>query len=181
MNRRVWSVGVVVVLSTAALAAQGAPNLIGTWTVDRDKTAAANPPPAGGGARRGGSMSVGGVGAVGGGGAAPPQWVITQTAAALTIVRQLPDGSAQKFVYALDGTESVNVNGRTTQKTKSTVAGGKILTTGTQIISTDSGEVTSQLKETRWLEKDGAMFVETTRTVEGTGSRTTTQVFAKAK
>ena len=114
------------------------------------------------------------------GGAAPPEWVITQTPAALTIVRALPDGTQQKFVYKLDGSESVNVNGRTTQKTRTTVAGGRLTTVGSQSVTTDQGDVLSEIKEVRWLEKDGSMVVEMTRTVNES-VRTTTQVFAKKK
>jgi len=114
------------------------------------------------------------------GGAANLEWVITQTAAALTLTRSMADGSLQKLIYKLDGSESVNVNGRTTQTTKTTVAAGKITTVGTQVVKTDQGDVTSQIKEVRSLDKDGAMVVETTRTIDG-GSRTTTQVFVKKK
>jgi hypothetical protein len=120
----------------------------------------------------------GGTALVGGGSAAPPEFVITQTTAALTIVRALPDGESQKYVYALDGSESVNVNGRTTQKTRSTAAGGKITTVGTQTVTMTSGDVSSEIREVRSLDKDGTMVVELTRTVSG-NSRTTTQVFRK--
>ena len=114
----------------------------------------------------GGSAVAGGIS----GGGVPAPWVITQTAAALTIVRAMPDGTQQKFVYKLDGSESVNVNGRSTQKTKSVVAGGKITTTGTQTVATDQGDITSQLKEVRSLDKDGAMIVEKRRHGPHTGS-----------
>jgi hypothetical protein len=176
-------IAAVVVLSSAVLTAQSVPNLSGTWTIDRDKTAAmapAAPAASGGGARASGGAVVGGIGAVAAGGAAPPEWVITQTPAALTIVRALPDGTQQKFVYKLDGSESVNVNGRTTQKTRTTVAGGRLTTVGSQSVTTDQGDVLSEIKEVRWLEKDGSMVVEMTRTVNES-VRTTTQVFAKKK
>ena len=164
-----------VLLMTVVVAAQAAPNLSGTWVVDSDRTAALRPAPAAGGGGGGGGMV-----AMGGASGAPPEWVITQTAAALTIVRALADGTQQKHVYKLDGSESVNVNGRTTQKSKSTVAGGKVTTVGTQTVATDQGEVSSEFKEVRSLDKDGAMVVEMTRTANGS-ARTTTTVFAKKK
>ena len=172
----------VVMLSSAVLTAQSVPNFSGTWTVDRDKTAAMSPAPSGApaGARASGGAVAGGIGAVGAGGGAAPEWVITQTPAALTIVRALPDGAQQKYVYKLDGSESVNVNGRTTQKTRTTVAGGRLTTIGSQTVTTDQGDVLSEIKEVRWLEKDGSMIVEMTRTVNES-ARTTTQVFAKKK
>ena len=173
---------------TVATIAQGTPNLSGTWTLDRDKTAAASPAPpasssAGGGrVTTGGGMASASVGAVGSmGAAASMDWVITQTLSELTVTRALADGSTQKLVYKLDGSESVNVNGRTTQTTKTTVAAGKITTTGTQVVKTDQGDITSQIREVRSLDKDGAMVVETTRTFDESGSRTTTQVFVKKK
>ena len=170
-----------IVLTAAIVGAQGSPNLSGTWVIDRDKTAALSPAQRGGGASLGGGATAGGVAAVGGVGGAPPSWVITQTPAALTIVRSLPDGIEQRWVYKLDGSESINVNGRSTQKTRSTVAGGRISTAGTQTVTTGDGDVTSQIKEVRWLDKDGSMIVETTRSVEGSGARTTTQAFARQK
>ena len=168
-------IGAVLILSSAVSTAQSVPNFSGTWTIDRDKTAARSPaPPASAGA------VAGGIAAVGAGGGATPEWVITQTPAALTIVRALPDGTQQKYVYKLDGSESVNVNGRTTQKTRTTVTAGRLTTTGSQTVTSDQGDVLSELKELRWLEKDGSMVVELTRTVNES-SRTTTQVFAKKK
>ena len=169
-------------LSSAVLTAQSVPNFSGTWTIDRDKTAALSPATGAGGGATGGARgaSGGAVATLGAGGGTTPEWVITQTAAALTIVRALPDGTQQKYVYKLDGTESVNVNGRTTQKTRSTVAGGRVTTTGTQTVSTEQGDVSSQLEEVRSLAKDGSMLVETTRTVNG-NSRTVTQVFSRRK
>jgi hypothetical protein len=182
MRTRVMSV-VVAAMWTVGVAAQSAPNFSGTWTLDRDKTAAASPPPASGNAG-GGRVSAGGgmvSGAVGAASAAT-EWVITQTSAALTLTRAVvADGSTQKLVYKLDGSESVNVNGRTTQTTKTTVAAGKITTTGTQTVKTDQGDITSEIKEVRSLDKDGAMVVETTRTFGDSGSRTTTQVYVKKK
>jgi len=168
-----WTVGII---------AQGTPNLSGTWTLDPVKTAAASPaPPSGAGSGRvntgGGIVSAGAVGAAG----AAAEWVIAQTATALTLTRALADGSTQKLVYKLDGSESVNVNGRTTQTTKTTASAGKITTTGTQVVKTDQGDITSQITEVRSLDKDGAMVVETTRTFDESGSRTTTQVFVKRK
>jgi hypothetical protein len=184
---RVCAIAASLVLYSVFLGAQ-APNMSGTWVVDRDKTIALMPAPAGGGT--GGSVTAGGVGngvrAGGGGGGAmvggggTPEWTITQTAAALTIVRPGPDGCEQKIVYKLDGSESVNVNGRVTQKTKTTVAGGKIVTTGTQTVATDQGDVTSDFKEVRSLDKEGAMIVETTRVVNGNARTVTTAHKKKA-
>jgi hypothetical protein len=179
-----------VVVSAATAAAQAVPNLSGTWALDREKTAAVAPA----GGAMGGRSAIGSASATatasprggatamtGGGAGGAAEWTITQTAAALTITRGLPDGSTQRLVYKLDGSESVGAYGRVTQKTRTTVAGGKFTTTGTQTVNTDQGDLTSQFKEVRWLDKDGSMVVEMTRLVEGSGSRTITTVLTKKK
>lgn len=75
----------------------------GTWTLDTEATTAANPtPPAGGG---GGRMGGGG-----GRGMAGPM-TIKQTADALTIERQGPNGPIST-VYKLDGSEFEVTQGR---------------------------------------------------------------------
>jgi hypothetical protein len=190
-----------IVLALGIVAAQSAPSLAGTWVLDREKTAALSPAGGAGGqgagARSsgagasvgavsgggGGVASFGGGGGVGGGGGrmsggATPEWTIAQTAATLTITRVLPDGTTQTLVHKLDGSESVNVNGRTTFTSRTTVSGGKFTTSGTQVVKTDQGDVTSSLKEVRWIDKDGSLVVETTRTVDGS-SRASTSVLVR--
>jgi len=180
MRRRIACLAAVA-MGTVGIIAQDTPNLSGTWTFDRAKTAAASPAPpvssAGGGRVTTGGGMAGAVGAAG----AVADWVITQTAAVLTLTRVVADGSTQKLVYKLDGSESVNVNGRVTQTTKTAAHAGKITTTGTSVVKTDQGDITSQITEVRSLDKDGAMVVETTRAFDESGSRTTTQVFVKRK
>lgn len=170
---------VVFVSVAAAMSAQAVPDFAGRWTIDSDRTAALSPPRSGSAAGSTGGGG-GGIAAVGSGGSGPAEWVITQTSAALTIVRALPNGTEQKYVYKLDGSESVNVNGRTTQKSRTTVSNGRLVTAGTQTVTTDQGELSSEFKEARWLDKDASMIVETTRTANGT-SRVVTQAFRKSK
>jgi hypothetical protein len=112
-------------------------------------------------------------------GGAAPEWTVTQTAAAVTIVRPFPDGSGeQKFVYKLTG-ESVNTNGRTTQTTRSRWDAGKLVTEGTQVTTTDQGTVNGTFKEVRSLDKDGSMHVETTRSINGGSPSTSVSVLSK--
>jgi hypothetical protein len=186
---RDWSqrvaAGVAGVVTAASLVlAQNTPDFSGTWEVNKDKTAASGPTtgPRGGMAR--GSTPGGRVATATASGqpaAAPQPWVLTQTETALTIVRDLGDGSTRKWVYRLDRSESVNTVGRTTTTTRSRWDGGKLVTEGRQVIRTEQGDVSGTFKETRWLDKEGAMHVETTRALEGRAPGTTYLVLEKKK
>jgi hypothetical protein len=173
------------VVMTGALAAQSSANFSGTWTPDREKTLAAMAALSPQGAPRGNAPSAGGARMGGGGGmvatsgpATPPEWTITQTPSAVTIVRPLPDGTEQKYVYHLSG-PSVNANARTTLTTTSHWDGAKLITEGKQVTTTDQGGVEGTFKESRWLDKDGAMHVETSRIINGGSPTTSVQVLAK--
>src|SRR6186713_87311 len=95
------------VLATAGLFAQGKANFSGSWTVDAEKTAAANPaPPAGGGGGGGGRAGGGG----GGGGQAGPM-TVKQDATSLSVERQGQNGP-QTTVYKLDGSKQTVTMGQ---------------------------------------------------------------------
>lgn len=177
-----------IALSTAALSAQTKPNLAGTWDVNSEKTAAARAAaapaaPAAGGAMRGGGGGVmsGGGGNLMSAGGAPMPYVIAHTPQSLTITRDLGDGSTQKWVYKLDGSESVNVNARTTLTTKSAFVGDKLITEGKQTTKTEQAEMAGTFKEVRWIDKDGSMHVETTRSINGGATTTSYLVLDKKK
>ena len=99
------------------LAARQAPDFSGAWVLASSQSGNPGARAGGGGMGGGGGMS-GGARAAGGGGsitpaagnAQPPEFVITQTARTLTIERTAP--SPAKWVYNLDGSESVNTIGR---------------------------------------------------------------------
>lgn len=176
MKLRTLFVAMGCLVMTSAVFAQTTANLAGTWVTDNDKTAAAraamDAPAAGGSlAPRGGGGGGSWMGSITAGGpTATPEWTVTQTAASVLIVRPLPDGTSQRFDYKLNGT-SVNVNGRATLTSTSKWEAGKLVTEGTQVTATDQGEIKTTLKEVRWLDKDGAMHVETTRTINGEPTR----------
>lgn len=140
--------------ASVALLAQTAttPNLSGTWVI---KTSA---PPRG-------TMVA--------------EWTITQTTGALVITHALAGGAVQKFIYKLDGSERVNINGRTTLTTKSRWEAGALVTTGTQSQATDAAAIKSTFKETRRLDKDGTMAVETVRQLGTAAPSTTRQTFVR--
>jgi hypothetical protein len=170
------------VLSTS-LAAQTHPDLSGDWVLNRDKTAAVTD------AHRSSSSSTpsasvsgggggGGVAMMGQGPVAPPEYLITLTAASITVDR-VAVTTPQKYVYKLDGSDSVNAVGPTTSKTKTHWDGARLVTEGTRSVTTSQGDVSSLFKEVRSLDKDGAMIVEQTRQSQNQEPLTTYQVFVR--
>jgi hypothetical protein len=149
MQRKLALTAVLAVALAITGYAQKKPDFSGSWTVDQAATDAANPAPAGGGA--------GGGGARGGGrgmGAGP--MTIKQTADALTIERQGPNG-AMSTVYKLDGTESEITMGRGTVKAKAKVEGDKIVIEQTRT-GQDGTPVTSTI--TYSMDDKGMLWVE---------------------
>ena len=123
-----------------------------------------------------GAASGGGARMGGGGGRIAPM-NITQTATSLTIERAV-GSNTQTYVHTFDGKDNVNVNGRMTSKTRSRWDGARLVTEGTQVFSSDAGEMTMTVREVRSLPSDGTLVVESERTAEGnkTSSR---QVYKK--
>ena len=87
----------MMLLLSSSVFAQGKPNFAGTWTVDAEKTAAANPAPAGGGGGGGGRAGGGGRG----GGQAGPM-TVKQDATTLSVTREGQNGP-MTTTYTLDG------------------------------------------------------------------------------
>jgi hypothetical protein len=170
MKRVIASATAVVLLAGIAAAQPGRPDFSGEWEMDVDRTRAANQ------ARRGGGATMG-AGAMGASTAArtggPPSVNavrITQTTTTLTIER-VAGQVWPKTVYRLDGAESTNVNGSSTQKLRSRWDGPRLVTEGTSEtkFSDGSGSMSSTVKEVRWIDKDGTLVVETTRTITNSG------------
>ncbi|HET9372651.1 MAG TPA: hypothetical protein VFO19_20450 [Vicinamibacterales bacterium] len=180
-----------------AAPAQTGANFAGTWAMERSATGGGSSGSGGamgGGAVAGGMSGGGGAGAAstgasngmraGGGsisaaGGGSLELVVTQTATALTMERRFPGVESQTTTYKLDGSESINTTGRATLKTKSRWEGAKLVTEGTQVVKTEQAEIKGTIKETRWLEKDGTMVVETVRQIDGGAASTITQTFKK--
>ena len=156
----------VCLLWSVPAGAQAKPDFSGTWV--EDETARKVSPPA---SNSGGAKSL----------ALPPSdTVIRHTPAALTIERTFMS-STIRYVYALDGTESVNHNGANTQTTRSRWDGGKLITEGTSYSSTSQGEFTWRYREVRWLDAKRAMVVETTNTDEAGKTSMVTCVFRQKR
>jgi hypothetical protein len=143
-----YTLRVVAFILTAATAAaaQTAPDFSGTWKLDAARTVKANPA-----------------------GALMPSdtpFTIRQTAAAIIIERQTERGLA-RTTFALDGAESRNMSIPFTIRTKSRWDGPRLIIEGTQAHIENAGhDVPTPYREVRWIERDGAMVVEITRTMQ---------------
>lgn len=104
---------------------------------------------------------------------------IRQTGEAITIEELASDGT-WRIIYRLDGSESTNVHEAVTLRTRSRWENGRLVTEGTQAVSTGQGDVTARFLELRWMSAEGAMIVETTRTVSGRDPTTSRAEYAKA-
>lgn len=146
--------------------AQAHPDFSGTWVEDESARKTTNPAPNSG---RSGGKSM----------ALPPMdLVVTQTAAALTSERKFMS-QVIRYVYQLDGKESVNRNGANTLTTKSAWDGQKLVTDGTSFSVTSAGESLWIVKESRWLDKSGAMVTETSYKDEAGKVNVVTQVYRR--
>jgi hypothetical protein len=153
------------VLSTSSLpAAQTHPNFSGTWVEDESARQTTWPVPDANAPK---SRPL-----------PRADLVVTQTGATLTTERKFMQ-SAVRYVYNLDGSESVNKNGANTMTTKSTWDGQKLATQGTSFSVTSAGESLWIVKETRWLDKSGAMVTETTHKDEEGKVNVVTSVYRK--
>ena len=161
MKRAIFS-GILAVLFTAGVMAQAKADFSGTWTLDPEKSVMGN---RGGGGGRGGGM------------AAP--LTITVEGAKMSISRTMgQSGNTVTTVYLLDGTESKNSQpgrrgGEPTEVIyKSKWDGAKLVTTITNPRGTST--------ETRWIDADGTMVVETERTNQDGEKVVTKLVYKKS-
>lgn len=150
-----------VAFSATAAAAQK-PDFSGKWTVDTEKTQAANPGQPGGGGPPGGGMG-------GGRGFGAGPMTVKQDAATLTTERETPNG-VMSTVYKLDGTETVTTTQRGEQKNKAAWEGSTLVITTTRP-GMDGGTMTSK---TVWaLEGNYLVQTMTMQTPNGEMTRKT--------
>ena len=177
MRTSLARVVVVAVLSggVAAMAAHAAANFSGAWVTESSSSA--------GGANTAGAM----VSARGGTTAGswsrsegPIEERLVQTAETLTVERRA-GGGRQKYVYKLDGTESVNVNARSTRTTKSHWDGEALVTEGRESTASTRTTIVNAFREVRTIDNTGAMLVEATRQFEGSGQTVTALTLVKKK
>ena len=163
--KRTMVAAIVAVVFAAGLIAQTRPGFAGTWTLDAEKSVM----PQGRGAGMGGGRQ----GGMGGG-----PVTITVEGQKMSVTRAMgPSGNTMTTVYRLDGTASTNTmagrgaGGPMEFVFTSTWNGAKLVTT----IAGPRGPST----ETRWIDADGTMVVETTRTNPQGESVTTKLVYKK--
>jgi hypothetical protein len=153
--------------------AQAKPNFAGSWTVDQDKTTAANPAPAGGGGGGGGARGGGGAGGGGGRGGAQGPMVIKQDATTLSIERQGANGPTTT-TYTLDGKPHKVTMGQTEADVTAKIVGSTIEIETTR----DMGNGPTTTKQI-WS-MDGEWLVSSsTQPPRGGGEATTRKTYYK--
>jgi len=110
--------GAAMVMWASAAAAQK-PDFSGKWTVDQEKTQAANPGQPGGGGPPGGAMG-------GGRGFGAGPMTIKQDAGTLTTERETQNG-VMATVYKLDGSETVQTTQRGESRSKANWDGSALV------------------------------------------------------
>ena len=162
-SRFVSVVAVCAVLASAVSAAQAKPDFSGSWIRDAARSTSTTTGPAAGGAVAALPIGV---------------TVIRQTAATLTIVREIM-AQPITYVFKLDGAESVNRNGAVTQTTRSRWNGAHLVTEGEQSQTTSQGYAKWTLKATRALDAAGRLIVDTILTDLDGVVTTSHEVFTK--
>ena len=136
--------GAAMVMWASAAAAQK-PDFSGKWTVDQEKTQAANPGQPGGGGPPGGAMG-------GGRGFGAGPMTIKQDAGTLTTERETQNG-VMATVYKLDGSETVQTTQRGESRSKANWDGSALVIVTTRP-GMDGGTMTTKAtyaKEGEWL------------------------------
>jgi hypothetical protein len=154
---------IVVVLSLITPNVQTAPDFSGTWTEDVSQRRTTYKAPAGGAK----SMV-----------APDSDLVVKQTPATLTSERTFMT-QVIRYVFRLDGQESVNLNGANTQTTRSHWDGKKLVTEGTSYSVTSQGESTWIYREVHSINAKRQMVIEVTTTDEAGVKNVVTRVFNK--
>lgn len=160
MKRAIISAALAVAF-VAGVSAQGKPNFAGTWQLDPEKSTQMGGRQGGGGGRQGGT---------------PAPLTIAVDGQKMSITQTFGENS-RTTVYMLDGTVSKNTmpgrqGGEPTEVTYTSKWEGNALVT---TIVNPRGTST----EKRWIEADGTMVVETTRTGQDGTPVTAKQVFKK--
>ena len=161
--KRAMFAAILACVFSAGVMAQAKPDFSGSWTLDAEKSVM----PQG----RGGGQGGGRQGGMGGG-----ALTIAVEGQKMSVARTMgQSGNMMTTVYMLDGAESKNMlmgrGGSAEAVYKSRWGGARLVTT----ITGDMGTAT----ETRWLEADGTMVVETTRTGRDGAPMTAKLVYRK--
>ncbi len=173
MKRHIATLSALVLcLGLVAFAAEGKADLSGTWALDKAKSDPIR-------------MGRGGPG--GGGGQAPNidiTLVIKQTDNELNVTRKVNFNGQDRSVeqkFSLDGSENTNTAamGRGELKSKTKWKKDKLVTEGTQQVSTPNGDFEIGMIEEYSLSEDGKVLTIKTTRSSPQGENTSKQVFNK--
>lgn len=155
---------VLAFVGVSLVSAQARPDFSGQWK--EDETQRQSPY---------NTTTAGGAKAIAG---PPPELVITQTPETLVVVEEGRFGPRRR-TYALTGTEGLNKFGAVIETTRTTWAGNRLVTEGTEYQVTSQGESMRKVRIVRSLRPSGEMVVEETRVDEDDQSRTLIRVYRK--
>jgi len=162
------SAAAMVLLVSSSVFAQGKPNFAGTWTLDAEKTAAANPAPAGGG---GGGRAGGGGGGRAGGQAGP--MTVKMDATSFSIERQGQNGPTTT-AYVIDGKPNKMTQGQAEVTYTAKVVGSTI-----EIETTRDMQGTPVTSKAVWSMEGDYLVQTTTQAGRDGGAPTTRKTYYK--
>ncbi|HEX5070123.1 MAG TPA: hypothetical protein VFV78_07890 [Vicinamibacterales bacterium] len=169
MRRVTALVGAAAVALWATAVFAQAKNFSGTWTVDQEKTTAANPAPAGGGGGGGGRAGGGG----GGRGGAQGPMTVKQDATTLSVERQGQNGPTTT-TYTLDGKAHKVTMGQGEADVTAKVVGSTIEIETTR----DMGGTPATTKQV-WSMDGDWLVIASTNPPRGGGEATTRKTYYK--
>lgn len=185
------SLALLGLLATGA-GAQDKPDFSGKWKLDPAQSqmgggrGMGGPPgggPPGGGPPGGGGQRPGGGMGGPGGGMGNQEITVAHSGTTLRIVQTI-GGEERVVTHAIGGASSTNTvgMGRMPGQFQSTTTwdGGKLVTMGTQKMTTPNGEMSSTITEVRSLSADGKTLTVETTTVNQMGENTRKMVYVKS-
>jgi dipeptidyl aminopeptidase/acylaminoacyl peptidase len=159
-------------LVVAAAAAHAAPNLTGTWVLDRSQSELANPDAEGGKSRRHGAAGRG-----------DAKLTVAQDGHTLTVTRIMArDGKERKFTetYTLDGTEHATKSRRGDVVTKALYEGDRLVVNTSYTMTTKDGERQMSRSSVWTVSPDGQTLTIETTMQTSRGERQMKTVYQKA-
>jgi hypothetical protein len=162
-------------LVVAAAVANAAPNLTGTWVLDRAQSEFAKPDAEGGKGRQGGHHGAAGRG--------DAKMTVAQDGNTLTVTRIMArDGKERKFTetYTLDGTEHATKNRRGAVTTKALYEGDRLLVNTSYAMTTKDGERQMSRSSVWTVSPDGQTLTIQTTMQGPRGERQMKTVYQKS-
>jgi hypothetical protein len=99
------------------------------------------------------------------------EWTISRSASALTMIRPWPIGPAQTFVFALDGSESVNRIDNTVWRSRLRWDDAKLIIDSSKVTASGESIVTGRATWVLSMTPTGDLVVESTTTIDPINGR----------